>query len=82
MLDNTPNQLTKFRARNWVEMNDDARGTYNKNNQIKLKTSILKSGFYDYSDAYILVIYTYKKPISVAPQAGGSPNNIEKKVVF
>ena len=30
LLDNTPNQSTKFRIKNWVEMNDDARGTYNK----------------------------------------------------
>ena len=28
LLDNTPNQPTKFRARNWVEINGDARGTY------------------------------------------------------
>ena len=55
MLDNTPNQLSKFRAKNWVEINDDARGKYNANNQIKFKTSMLKSSLLDYSDAYILV---------------------------
>ena len=27
-LDNTPNQPTKFRTKNWVEINDDTRGTY------------------------------------------------------
>ena len=26
LLENTPNQLTKFRTKNWVELNDDARG--------------------------------------------------------
>ena len=41
LLDNTPNQLSKFMTKNWVEINDDARGTYNKNSQIKFKTSIL-----------------------------------------
>ena len=28
-LDNTPNQATKFRTKKWIEINDDARGTYN-----------------------------------------------------
>ena len=41
LLDNTPNQLSKFMTKNWVEINDDARGTYNKNSQIEFKTSIL-----------------------------------------
>ena len=29
ILENTPNQSTKFRTKNWIEINDDARGTYN-----------------------------------------------------
>ena len=37
LLDNTPNQSTKLRTKNWVEINDDSRGTYNTNSQIKLK---------------------------------------------
>ena len=51
LLDNTPNQPTKFRTKNWVEINDDSRGTYNTNSQIKFKTSMLRSSLYDYSDA-------------------------------
>ena len=35
LLDNTLNQPTKFRSKNWVEINDDARGTHNTNSQIK-----------------------------------------------
>ena len=31
LLDNTTNQPTKFRAKNCVEINDDALGTYNTN---------------------------------------------------
>ena len=50
-LDNTPSQLTKFRTKNWVEINDDAHGTYNNNSQIKSKTSMLRSSLWDYSDA-------------------------------
>ena len=35
LLDNTPNQPTKFRTKNWVELNDDSRRMHNTNNQIK-----------------------------------------------
>ena len=53
--DDTLNQPSKFRTRNWVEINDDTRGAYNVNSQIKFKTTMLKSSLCDYSDAYILV---------------------------
>ena len=58
MLDNTPNQSTKFKTKTCVEINGDTRGTYNTNSQIKFKTSMLKSSLCDYSDAYILVTRT------------------------
>ena len=32
LLDNTPNQPSKFRTKSWVEINDDARGTFNTSN--------------------------------------------------
>ena len=51
----TSNQPSKFRTRNWVEINDESRGAYNVNSQIKFKTTMLKSSLCDYSDAYILV---------------------------
>ena len=54
LLENTPNQPYKLRTKNWVEINDDTRGTYNKNNQIKFKTSMLNSSLFDYIDAYIV----------------------------
>ena len=31
LLDKTSNQLTKFKTKNWIEINDDSRGTYNTN---------------------------------------------------
>ena len=40
LLDNTPNQLSKFRTKNWVEINNKSRGAYNVNAQIKFKTTI------------------------------------------
>ena len=42
LLDNTPNQPSKFRTKNWVE-NNYSRGTYNTNSQIKFKTSMFMS---------------------------------------
>ena len=55
LIDDTSNQPSKFRTKNWVEINDESRGTYNFNSQIKFKTTMLKSSLCDYSDAYILV---------------------------
>ena len=55
LLDGASNQPSKFKTKNWVEINDESRGTYNVNNQIKFKTTMLKSSICDYSDTYILV---------------------------
>ena len=54
LIDDTSNQPSKFRTRNWVEINDESRGAYNVNSQIKFKTTMLKSSLCDYSDAYVL----------------------------
>ena len=78
--DETTNQPSKFRTRNWVEINEKSRGAYNVNSQIKFKTTMLKSSLCDYSDAYILV----KETISVNNTAaqGAAANNTNKKVIF
>ena len=78
--DETPNQPSKFRTRNWVEINDKSRRAYNVNSQIKFKTTMLKSSLCDYSDAYILV----KATITVNNTAaqGAAANNTNKKVIF
>ena len=55
LIDDTSNQPSKFRTKNWVEINDESRGKYNANSQIKFKTTMLKSCLCNYSDAYILV---------------------------
>ena len=47
-------QPSKFRTRNRVEINDESRGTYTSND-IKFKTTMLRSNLCDYADAYILV---------------------------
>ena len=55
LIDATSDQPSKFRTKNWVEINDESRGAYDVNSQIKFKTTMLKSSLCDYSDAYILV---------------------------
>ena len=54
LLDIASNQPSKFRTRNWVKINDESRGTYTSND-IKFKTTMLRSNLCDYADAYILV---------------------------
>ena len=55
LIDDASNQRSRFRTKNWVEINDESRGTYNVNIQIKFKIAMLKSSLCDYSDEYILV---------------------------
>ena len=54
LLDNTPNQLSSFKTKSWIEINDQSRGP-NTNSDIRLKTTMLKFSLCVYSDAYILV---------------------------
>ena len=55
LLNLLPNQPSKFRTRNCVEINYEFRRTYEKDSQIRFKTFMLRSSLCDYSDAYILV---------------------------
>ena len=54
LLESTSDNLSKFRTRNWVEINDESRGNY-ANSDIRFKTTILRSNLSDYADSYILV---------------------------
>ena len=45
LLNSESNKSSKFRIRNWVEINDEARGIYSHNKQVKYKTTILRSSF-------------------------------------
>ena len=76
--DDTSNQPSKFKTRNWIEINDESRGVYNVNSQIKFKTTMLKSSLCDYSDAYILVKGTIN--VNNTAAQGAAANN--KKVIF
>ena len=79
LLDSASNKPSKFRTRNWVEINDDIRGAYSPNKQIRFKTAMLRSSLCDYSDAYILV----KGNITVNNNAGtgAGVNNFDKRVI-
>ena len=79
LLDSALNQPSKFRTKNWVETNDESRGTYSFNRQINFKTSMLRSSLCYYSDAYILV----KGNITVnnTTAEGVAANNTNKKVI-
>ena len=80
MLNDELSKPSKFRTKNWFEINDDVRGEYSPNKQIRFKTPMLRSSLCDYSDAYILV----KGNISVNNNAGADTpaNNTNKKVTF
>ena len=54
MLESTSDNLSKFRTRNCVEINDESRGNY-ANSDIRFKTTMLRSNLCDYADSYILV---------------------------
>ena len=53
VLESTSDNPSKFRTRNWVEINDESRGEY-ANSDIRFKTTILRSNLCDYADPYII----------------------------
>ena len=80
MIDGASNQPCKFRTKNWVEINDESRGTYNINSQVKFKTTMLRSNLCDYNDGYILVKGTIDVNNTAVTDADA--NNTNKKVIF
>ena len=74
------NKPSIFRTRNWVEINDDIRGVYSPNKEIRFKTAILRSRLYDYSDAYIFVKGNISANNNAA--AAAAENNTNIKAVF
>ena len=78
-IENLLNKPSKVRKRNWIEMNDKARGEYSPNKQIRFKAEILRYSLCDYSDSYILV----KGAITFNNTAaeGAAATNTNKKVL-
>ena len=69
LLNDESKKPSKFRTRNWVEINDKSRGTYTSNDT-KFKTRMLRSNLCEYADAYILV----KGTITITGKAGPEPD--------
>ena len=80
LIDGASNEPSKFRTKNWVEINDESRGTYNVNSQIKFRTTMLIFNLCDYSDAYIFVKGTIA--VNNKAAAGTDANTSNKKVIF
>ena len=79
LLENTPDQRSNFRIKNWVEVYDESRGTYNVNSQLKSKILRLSSSLRDYSDADIAVSATITVPNTAA--AGAEANNRKNIII-
>ena len=47
--------LPKFVTKKWIEVYDQSEKNYNPDEEIRIKTSILRSDLCDFSDAYIIV---------------------------
>ena len=87
MLDITLNQSSKFRTKNWVEVNDDDGCGTNKT-KVKLNATILKSSLCDCSDACILVKRTIATTVAeeardeAARQTARQTDKEDKEVTF
>ena len=77
LLDDASDETSKFRTKNWVEINDESRGPYDVGSEIKFKTTMSKC---DYSDGYIHVRGTIT--VNNTAAADADANNTNKKVIF
>ena len=82
LLCNTQNEPSKFRTKNWVEINDESREKYNKDSQIKFKTSMIRSYLFDYSDAYILFSGTITITVAGDDDAAKLADERNKGAIF
>ena len=81
LLDNASSQPSKFRTKNWIEINDQSVRVYN-GSDIKFKTTILRSSLCDYGDAYILVKGTITITGAGADAAARQADERDKGVIF
>ena len=77
LLDNTLDQPSKFRTKNWVEINDESKELYSANSDIRFKTTMLRSSLCDYAYAYIVV----KGAITITG-TGNDDDERNKGVIF
>ena len=82
LLENTSNKLSKFRTKNWIEINDQSRGVYNTNSDIRFKNTMLKSSLCYYSDAYTLIEGTMSITEEGADAAARQGDERNKGLIF
>ena len=80
LLNDESDKPSKFRTKNWVEINDDIRGAYSSHKQIRFKTAMLTSSLCDYADSYILV--KGNTIVNNTAAEGVAAHNAAKKVIF
>ena len=80
LLNNESNKPSKFRKMKWVEINDDIRGAYSPNKQIRFKTAMLRYSLCNYGDAYILA--KGNRSVNNTTAEGAAATNASKKVMF
>ena len=76
LLESTSDNPSKFRTRNWVEINNESRKNY-ANSDIRFKTTMLRSSLGDYADSYILV----KETITITGNAGTPAGTTEAQLL-
>ena len=78
LLGTTPNEMSRFITKKWVEVHDqlgEANDRYKPNKPVRFKTSMLRSHLGDFSDTYIVL----KGKITVTNQNNGA---YDKKLAF
>ena len=81
LLESTSDNLSKFRTRTWVEINDESRGNY-ANSDIRFKTTMLRSNLCDYPDSYILVKGTITITVAGANADARNADERDKGITF
>ena len=76
LLESKSDNLSKFRTKNWVEINDESRGNY-ANSDIRFKTTMLRSNLCDYANSYILL----KGAITITGNAGPPAGKTEAQLL-
>ena len=72
MLKSSGNEYSKFATKKWYVIDNETKGDYSHQNQIKFLIRSLESSFCDYSDAYILIT------VDITVTGG----NVDTKVAF
>ena len=75
LLGDTPDKVSRFITKKWIEVHDQSGGAYSTSKQIRFKTSMLRSELCNYNDAYIVV----KEIITVSATDGVSYIRDKKK---